>query len=144
MRNIAAPAERNSSAPKLAGYRPVANLRAARRGFFRRGEQTARAHGLIPHDHLLRLVISGAADGRRRATVHKLVPRRALSQSTGRQLIDRAAEAAGEDEGRIIFWAGTQPRELYEVEQLARKAGRYADLSPEMCSTLYGDKDDGR
>ncbi len=85
--------ERNSSQPTLAEYRETANLRAALRGFLRRGEQVARAHGLTPQRHLLLLMIKGAADGSQQATVNELVGRLALSQSTVSELIDRSAEA---------------------------------------------------
>ncbi len=59
------------------------------------------------------------------------------------QVIDRAEEAAGSDD-KIIEWLGCTPREMYEVDHLSRCLAPYADLSPQMGSTLYGDKDEGR
>ena len=59
------------------------------------------------------------------------------------QVIDRAAEEADDDD-KFVYWAGTRPRQIYEISDLARHARPYADLTPEMRSTLYGDKDEGR
>ncbi len=59
------------------------------------------------------------------------------------QVIDRADEALGRDD-KFILWHGCTLREIYEVDQLARRVGRFAELTPEMRSTLYGDKDEGR
>jgi len=59
------------------------------------------------------------------------------------QVIDRRKEEAGDDD-KFVLWAGTGLREIYEIDQLARKASRYAELGAELRSTLYGDKDEGR
>jgi hypothetical protein len=59
------------------------------------------------------------------------------------QVIDRAKEDAGYDD-KFVLWAGCSLREIYEIEQLARRVGRYAVLTPEMRARLYGDKDEGR
>jgi hypothetical protein len=59
------------------------------------------------------------------------------------QVIDRAKEAAGDDD-KFVLWRGCALREIYEVEQLARVAGRHVDLTPDIRATLYGDKDEGR
>jgi hypothetical protein len=60
------------------------------------------------------------------------------------QVIDRVWEAAGDDKRRMLLWAGKRPNDLYEVDQLARKLAGFADLTPEMRSTLCSDKDAGR
>lgn len=59
------------------------------------------------------------------------------------QVIDRLSEEAGEDD-KFVNWLGTDLREIYEVDQLRQRLQRYADLTPEMGATLYGDKDEGR
>jgi hypothetical protein len=59
------------------------------------------------------------------------------------QVIDRKAEDAGDDD-KFVSWLGCSLREIYEVDQLGRRLARYADLTPEMGVTLYGDKDEGR
>jgi hypothetical protein len=59
------------------------------------------------------------------------------------QVIDRAKEEAGDDDD-MVAWHGTSLRELYEVDQLHRKVARFADLTADMRSTLYGDKDEDR
>jgi hypothetical protein len=61
------------------------------------------------------------------------------------QVIDRAKEDAGDDEDdKFVLWVGCTPRELYEVEDVRRAVRKFADLTPEMGATLYGDKDEGR
>jgi hypothetical protein len=48
------------------------------------------------------------------------------------------------DENPVI-WLGTQPRAIYEVEELVADAGRNGlDIPHSMRVTLYGDKDDGK
>lgn len=59
------------------------------------------------------------------------------------QVIDRRKEASDEDE-KFVLWRGCFLREIYEVEDVVRLACRYADVSPEIGATLYGDKDEGR
>jgi hypothetical protein len=59
------------------------------------------------------------------------------------QVIDRRKEDADEDD-KFVVWIGTRPREIYEINELARKVERYADVSAEIRTTLYGDKDEGR
>lgn len=59
------------------------------------------------------------------------------------QVIDRELEAAGQDD-KFVSWRGTRVREIYEVDDLRRRLSRYAELTPEMGATLYGDKDEGR
>ena len=44
----------------------------------------------------------------------------------------------------FLLWIGCSLREVYEVEDLRRLLSRYAELTPEMGATLYGDKDEGR
>jgi hypothetical protein len=62
------------------------------------------------------------------------------------QVIDRAKEDAGDDDkdDKFVLWRGTRPMEIYEIDQLGRIVGRYAEFTPEIGSTLYGDKDEGR
>lgn len=59
------------------------------------------------------------------------------------QVIDRRAEAAGAGD-KFVLWEGCDLREIYEIDQLARRVGRFAELLPELRTTLYGDKDEGR
>lgn len=59
------------------------------------------------------------------------------------QVIDRKKEDDDEDE-KFVLWLGCSPREIYEVDHLARAVGRYAVLTTEMRTTLYDDKDEGR
>lgn len=59
------------------------------------------------------------------------------------QVIDRKLEARGRD-NKIHVWVGCSLREIYEIDALAIRLQRYANLSPEIRSTLYGDKDEGR
>jgi len=59
------------------------------------------------------------------------------------QVIDRRKDEAGVDD-KFILWRGTRTREIYEVDQLERIARKYAEFTPEIGSTLYGDKDEGR
>jgi hypothetical protein len=59
------------------------------------------------------------------------------------QVIVRAKEAAGKDD-KFALWIGCSLREIYEVDDLTRRIARFAELTPEMGATLYGDKDEGR
>jgi len=59
------------------------------------------------------------------------------------QVIDRELEDAGEDD-KFVSWRGTRIREIYEVDDLRRRLARYAEITPDMGATLYGDKDEGR
>ncbi len=95
--------------PSLAEYQHAARLRAALRAFLRRGEEISRSHGLTPQRYLLLLMIHGAPDGSRQATVSELAERLSLAQSTVTELIDRS-EAAGlvtratsQADGRVVF-----------------------------------------
>jgi hypothetical protein len=58
------------------------------------------------------------------------------------QVIDRAKEVTAPDD-KIVFWVGTGWREIYEVEDLARRIRNFAELSFLMRARLYADKDDG-
>jgi hypothetical protein len=58
------------------------------------------------------------------------------------QVIDRAKEKSDPDD-KLVLWGGTSLRELYEIDDLQRCLGRYANLSREIRATLYGDKDNG-
>jgi hypothetical protein len=59
------------------------------------------------------------------------------------QVIDKRLEDT-DDRDRMVLWKGTHIQELYEVEHVGRIAGRYAEFTADMASTLYGDKDEGR
>ena len=95
--------------PGIDEYQEAALLRAALRGFLRRGEQVARTHGLTPQRYLLLLMIHGAPDGSRQATLTDLADRLALAQSTVTELVDRAQEAGlvvrsgSETDGRVVY-----------------------------------------
>jgi hypothetical protein len=57
------------------------------------------------------------------------------------QVYDRSK--AGTD-AELINWRGTRLREIYEVDNVRSAVGRFAELTADMASTLYGDKDEGR
>jgi hypothetical protein len=57
------------------------------------------------------------------------------------QVIDRNKE---DRDDKFILWLGCSPGEIYEIDHLARKLRPFAELTPEMRSALYGDKDEGR
>jgi hypothetical protein len=59
------------------------------------------------------------------------------------QVILRAKEDAGKDD-KFALWIPTPPLIIDEVEQLARRIRNFAELTPDMRVTLYGDKDEGR
>src|SRR6478609_4570363 len=71
---------------------PVAEFRAALRGFMRTSERNARAAGLTPQRYLLLLMIKGAVDGSEQSTVTELAGRLQLAQSTVTELVRRAEE----------------------------------------------------
>lgn len=71
----------------------VAALRAALRAFLHRSEQTARAHGLTPRQHLLLLLIKGTPDRSEQTTIGELAERMQLAQSSVTELVDRVAAA---------------------------------------------------
>lgn len=60
------------------------------------------------------------------------------------QVIDRAADAADDDESRIVLWIGASLREIDEIDDLARDLRDYANLGPNVRQRLYDDKDEGR
>jgi DNA-binding MarR family transcriptional regulator len=88
---------------------PVAEFRAALRGFMRTSERNARAAGLTPQRYLLLLMIKGSPDGSERSTVTDLAERLQLAQSTVTELVSRAEEIGlisrerSSDDGRIAF-----------------------------------------
>jgi hypothetical protein len=59
------------------------------------------------------------------------------------QVIFRAKEDAGKED-KFALWIPTPPLVIGEVEDLARRIRNFADLTPDMRATLYGDKDEGR
>jgi DNA-binding MarR family transcriptional regulator len=71
---------------------PVAEFRAALRGFLRTSERNARAAGLTPQRYLLLLMIKGAPDQSEQSTVTELAERLQLAQSTVTELVSRAEE----------------------------------------------------
>ena len=102
---------------------PVADFRAALRGFMRTSERNARAAGLTPQRYLLLLMIKGAPDGSEQSTVTDLAERLQLAQSTVTELVSRAEEIGlvererSSDDGRIAHLRLTEEgdRRLAEV-----------------------------
>jgi DNA-binding MarR family transcriptional regulator len=96
---------------------PVAEFRAALRGFLRTSERNARAAGLTPQRYLLLLMIKGAPDGSEQSTVTDLAERLQLAQSTVTELVGRAEEIGlvarerSSDDGRIAFLRLTEEGE---------------------------------
>jgi DNA-binding MarR family transcriptional regulator len=88
---------------------PVAEFRAALRGFMRTSERNSRAAGLTPQRYLLLLMIKGAPDGSEQSTVTELAERLQLAQSTVTELVSRAEEiglverSRSSDDGRIAI-----------------------------------------
>jgi DNA-binding MarR family transcriptional regulator len=88
---------------------PVAEFRAALRGFLRTSERNARAAGLTPQRYLLLLMIKGAPDKSEQSTVTELAERLQLAQSTVTELVSRAEEIGlvererSSDDGRIAI-----------------------------------------
>jgi DNA-binding MarR family transcriptional regulator len=116
--------------PDLVEYRQVAAFRAALRRFLRVSEQAARRHHLTPRQHLLLLMIKGAADGSETSTVSELCQELQLAQSTVTELVQRAEQAglverrpSGAD-GRVVHLSATPAG----ADALARV---HADLSAE-------------
>ena len=102
---------------------PVAEFRAALRGFMRTSERNARAAGLTPQRYLLLLMIKGAPGGSEQSTVTELSERLQLAQSTVTELVSRAEEIGlvererSSDDGRIAHLRLTEEgdRRLAEV-----------------------------
>ena len=96
---------------------PVAEFRAALRGFMRTSERNARAAGLTPQRYLLLLMIKGAPDGSEQSTVTELAERLQLAQSTVTELVSRAEEIGlvererSSDDGRIAHLRLTEEGE---------------------------------
>ena len=88
---------------------PVAEFRAALRGFLRTSERNARAAGLTPQRYLLLLMIKGAPDQSEQSTVTELSERLQLAQSTVTELVSRAEEIGlvererSSEDGRIAI-----------------------------------------
>jgi DNA-binding MarR family transcriptional regulator len=88
---------------------PVAEFRAALRGFLRTSERNARAAGLTPQRYLLLLMIKGAPDQSEQSTVTELAERLQLAQSTVTELVSRAEEIGlvererSSEDGRIAI-----------------------------------------
>jgi DNA-binding MarR family transcriptional regulator len=96
---------------------PVAEFRAALRGFMRTSERNARAAGLTPQRYLLLLMIKGAPGGTEQSTVTELAERLQLAQSTVTELVSRAEEIGlvererSNDDGRIAHLRLTEEGE---------------------------------
>lgn len=96
---------------------PVAEFRAALRGFMRTSERNSRAAGLTPQRYLLLLMIKGAADESEQSTVTELAQRLQLAQSTVTELVSRAEEIGlvererSADDGRIAYLRLTEEGE---------------------------------
>jgi len=96
---------------------PVAEFRAALRGFMRTSERNARAAGLTPQRYLLLLMIKGAPGGAEQSTVTELAERLQLAQSTVTELVSRAEEIGlvererSTDDGRIAHLRLTEEGE---------------------------------
>ena len=73
-------------------YEVAAAFRAELRRFLRRSEDSSRAHGITPRQHLLLLQIAGAPDGI--TTISGLVGTLSLTQSAVTELVQRAELAA--------------------------------------------------
>jgi DNA-binding MarR family transcriptional regulator len=88
---------------------PVAEFRAALRGFLRTSERNSRAAGLTPQRYLLLLMIKGAPDRSERSTVTELAERLQLAQSTVTELVRRAEETGllererSSEDGRVAI-----------------------------------------
>jgi hypothetical protein len=58
------------------------------------------------------------------------------------QVIDRAKEAAGEDE-KFVLWIGCSLREICEMDDLRQRIKAFAYIPADIGARLYGDKDEG-
>jgi len=112
---------------------PVADFRAALRGFMRTSERNSRAAGLTPQRYLLLLMIKGAPDQTEQSTVTQLSERLQLAQSTVTELVSRAEEIGlvererSSEDGRIAILRLTEEgdRRLAQVftsNELERQA----------------------
>src|SRR5690349_16596485 len=93
-------------------YEVAAVFRAELRRFLRRSEDSSRAHGITPRQHLLLLQIAGAPGGM--TTVSDLVNTLSLTQSAVTELVQRA-EVAGlvdrapsPEDGRVVHLSLTE------------------------------------
>jgi DNA-binding MarR family transcriptional regulator len=93
-------------------YEVAATFRAELRRFLRRSEDTSRANGITPRQHLLLLQIAGAPSGV--TTVSDLVNTLSLTQSAVTELVQRAEaaglveRAASPEDGRVVHLSLTQ------------------------------------
>src|SRR5512146_686646 len=93
-------------------YEAAAVFRAELRRFLRRSEDSSRAHGITPRQHLLLLQIAGAPDGV--TTVSDLVKTLSLTQSAVTELVQRAelaglvAREPSREDGRVVHLSLTQ------------------------------------
>ena len=109
-------------------YEVAAAFRAELRRFLRRSEDSSRAHGITPRQHLLLLQIAGASGGV--TTVSDLVNTLSLTQSAVTELVQRAElaglveRAPSPEDGRVVHLSLTK----LGSEKLAAVHG---DLGPE-------------
>src|SRR4029077_18385465 len=115
---------------------PVAEFRAALRGFLRTSERNARAAGLTPQRYLLLLMIKGAPDQSEQSTVTELAERLQLAQSTVTELVSRAEEIGlvererSSEDGRIAILRLTPEGERRLAHGLTRKERGAAGIEP--------------
>jgi DNA-binding MarR family transcriptional regulator len=79
--------------PTLHEFIQVAEFRAALLHFLRESERVTARHGLTPQRYVLLLMIKGAPDGSKRATVTELSQRMQLAQHTVTELVARTVRA---------------------------------------------------
>jgi len=114
---------------------PVAEFRAALRGFMRTSERNARAAGLTPQRYLLLLMIKGAPDGSEQSTVTELADQLQLAQSTVTELVSRAEEiglverSRSSDDGRIAILRLTDEGERRLAATFRANAGERESLT---------------
>ena len=121
---------------------PVAEFRAALRGFMRTSERNARAAGLTPQRYLLLLMIKGAPDGSEQSTVTDLAERLQLAQSTVTELVSRAEEiglverSRSSDDGRIAILRLTEEGERRLANTFRSNANERDSLSKAFAHAL--------
>lgn len=121
---------------------PVAEFRAALRGFMRTSERNSRAAGLTPQRYLLLLMIKGAPDGSERSTVTELAERLQLAQSTVTELVSRAEEiglverSRSSDDGRIAILRLTDEGERRLADTFRSNANERDSLSKAFAHAL--------
>jgi DNA-binding MarR family transcriptional regulator len=125
---------------QLVDYREIADFRSALRRFDKATEEVTRRQGLTQRRYELLVMVAGAEDGSRSATISEIAARMHLAPQTATELVKRAEQVAlvercsDATDGRV-----TRVRLTKEGEhQLARAA---AALRPERdrLTRLLGD-----